>query len=166
LPKRALLHPLILLLFAPFLFAAAPGIALQDFSGKERHFREFLGRGQWVIVVAWSKDCPICKRDIHHMTFFHDEHKDREARVLGLSVDGLANRRQAQAFIDDHDLNFPNLIGDPLDASRLSGKPFIGTPTYYFFDPQGELVSVHVGSVTQAQAEEMIRRFKAQRTRD
>lgn len=149
------------LLLLPLLAVAAPDLALQDFSGKERQVREFIGKGQWVIVVAWSKDCPICKRDIHHMTFFHDEHKDKEARVLGLSVDGVANRRQAQAFIDDHDLNFPNLIGDPDDASRLSGQPFIGTPTYYFFDPQGRFVGGRVGSVTQAQAEDLIRNFKA-----
>jgi len=163
-PKR-IFASLLLLLLVPLLSAAAPELALQDFDGKQRDVREFLGQGHWVVVVAWSKDCPICKRDIHHMTFFHDEHKDKEARVLGLSVDGIAHRRQAQAFIDEHDLNFPNLIGDPDDASRLSGQPFIGTPTYYFFDPQGRFVGGRVGSVTQAQAEELIRNFKAQRAR-
>lgn len=161
-PKR-LLAPLIALLLAPLLLAAVPDLALQDFSGKERRLGEFLGKGQWVVVVAWSKDCPICKRDIHHMTFFHDEHKDKDARVLGLSVDGVANRRQAQAFIDDHDLNFPNLIGDPGDAAKLSGQPFIGTPTYYFFDPRGRLAAVRVGALTQSQAEDVIRSLNHQR---
>lgn len=154
-----------MLLLAPFLAAAVPDLSLQDFEGKERHLREFLGRGHWVIVVAWSKDCPICKRDIHHMTFFHDEHKDKGARVLGLSVDGVASRRQAQAFIDDYDLNFPNLIGGPEDASRLGGRPFVGTPTYYFFDPNGRLAGIRVGALTQTQAEELIEQFKAQHAR-
>lgn len=163
-PKR-LLSLLLLLFLVPLWSAAGTDLALQDFNGKERRLREFLGRGQWVVVVAWSKDCPICKRDIHHMTFFHDEHKDKDARVLGLSVDGVDQRAQAQTFIDDHDLNFPNLIGDPEDASRLSGQPFIGTPTYYFFDPEGRFVGARVGAMTQAQAEDQIRRFQAQRAR-
>lgn len=163
-PKR-LLAPLLALLFLPLLSAAAPDLTLQDFDGKQRPVREFIGQGRWVIVVAWSKDCPICKRDIHHMTFFHDEHKNQDARVLGLSVDGVENRKAAQAFIDDHDLNFPNLIGGPEDATRLSGQPFVGTPTYYFFDPDGRFVGGRVGSVTQAQAEDMIRSLKAQRAR-
>lgn len=159
---RRLFVTIAVLLLYPFAAgAAAPDLALKDLAGKTHPVSEYIGKGQWTVVVVWSSDCPICKRDIHHMTFFHDEHQAKDARVLGLSIDGFENRAKAQAFVDDHDLNFPNLIGDPDDASRLSGQMFIGTPTYYFFAPDGRFASMRVGPVNQAQAEEVIRAISA-----
>lgn len=149
---------LILLLPVVVALAAAPSLILKDLDGKPRNVNEFIGKGQWVIVAVWSADCPICKREIFHMTFFHDEHKNKDARVLGLSIDGYADRKKARAFIEDQGLNFPNVIGSPQDASRLGNASFIGTPTYYFFAPDGKLAGQRVGPLTQSEAEEFIRR--------
>src|SRR5204862_830323 len=118
--------------------AGAPSVALSDLDGKPHNVREYLGKGQWLIVAVWSADCPICRREMYHMTFLHEEHKDKDARVLGLSIDGIAQRSKARDFADEQSLNFPNLIGQPGDAARLSGQTFVGTPTYYFFAPNGE----------------------------
>lgn len=154
-----------LLLLAPTAILAAPDMVLKDPSGKSRNVNEFIGRGQWVIVTVWSADCPICRRDMYHMTFFQEEHKEKGIQVLGLSIDGYAQRDQAQDFIDEQSLNFPNLIGTPADASRLSGHRFRGTPTYYFFAPDGAFMAVHVGSLTGAQAERVLRALKKDRPR-
>ncbi len=150
------------LLLAPFLvLASPPDVALKDFDGKTRQVSEFLGKGKWTVVTVWSADCPICKAEIFHMTFLHDEHKNKDITVLGLSVDGYASRKKAQGFIDDQKLNFPNLIGEPDDASLLSGTMFIGTPTYYFFSPEGEFAGQRIGPLTQEQAERTIENLKA-----
>lgn len=154
------------LLLAPLLALAAPtDIPLKDFEGKTRHTSEFLGRGKWTIVTVWSADCPICKREIFHMTFLYDEHKGKDVDVLGLSVDGPQNRNYAKRFVDDQGLNFPNLIGTPDDASLLSGTMFIGTPTYYFFAPDGRFVTQRVGPITQEIAEQIIVQLKADRAK-
>ncbi|HYA36994.1 MAG TPA: TlpA disulfide reductase family protein [Candidatus Methylomirabilis sp.] len=151
----------VLLCLAPALaLAAGPDVVLKDFTGKDRNVNEFVGQGKWTIVTVWSADCPICKRDIFHMTFFHDEHRKKDATVLGLSIDGYANRDKAQGFINDQSLNFPNLIGTPDDPSRLSGTVFIGTPTYYFFSPEGKFMAQRIGPITQAQAEEVIHQLE------
>jgi peroxiredoxin len=153
------------LLLLPWLaLAAGSGAVLKDFSGRDRNVNEYIGRGQWTVVAVWSADCPICKRDIVHMVFFHDEHRKRDAAVLGLSVDGFANLKKAQGFVDDQKLNFPNLIGDPHDAARLSGTPFRGTPTYYIFSPEGKFMTHRVGPVTQDQMEAIIKSLKAERS--
>jgi len=157
----------LLLWLVPLLAAAAgPQIVLRDFDGQPRDVGEYIGRGKWTVVAVWSADCPICKREIHHMTFFHDEHKNKDAVVLGVSVDGYANRGKAQGFIDDHALNFPNLIGTREDAGRFGGGPFIGTPTYYIFSPEGRYQAKRVGAASQEEIEGIINRLNAERARN
>lgn len=153
----------ILLVLSYAASAAAPDLTLQDLSGKARNVNEYIGKGRWVIVTVWSADCPICQREMYHMTFLHDERKDKDVRVLGLSIDGLANRAKAQEFAEDQSLNFPNLLGNPGDAGRLSGAPLAGTPTYYFFAPDGKFATLRVGALTQTQAERVLDALKKAR---
>ncbi|MDO8703887.1 MAG: TlpA disulfide reductase family protein [Sulfuricaulis sp.] len=155
---------IIVMWLAPALvLAAGTDIRLKDIDGKDHSVTEFIGQGKWTVVAVWSADCPICRRDIYHMTFFHDEHRKNNATVLGISVDGYANRDKARSFIDAQSLNFPNLIGDPDDVNRLSGLTFIGTPTYYFFSPEGKFMTQRIGPATQAQAEDIILGLEKQR---
>lgn len=145
--------------------AAAPSIVLKDQDGKTRNVSEFIGQGKWTVVAVWSADCPICRREIHHMAFFHDEHKKSDAHVMGLSIDSEAGRAKALAFIDDHSLSFPNLIGDPDVAAELGGGMFIGTPTFYVYSPEGKLAAQRVGAVTLQQMEDLLRQLKAKQAK-
>jgi peroxiredoxin len=143
--------------------AAAPDLVLPDVSGKPHAVSEYIGKGKWTVVAVWSADCPICKRDIYHMAFFHAAHGRQHATVLGISIDGIANRQKAAAFIEDQSLDFPNLIGDRSTPGRLTGRSFIGTPTYYVFTPEGKFVAERIGSQTQEQMEALIERLAAGR---
>lgn len=142
--------------------ADAPEVVLKDLSGKNRRVSEYIGHGRWVVVTVWSADCPICRREMYHMTFLHEERKDKDIQVLGLSIDGYAQRTKILDFVDEQSLNFPTLIGDRHDASRLSGRPLQGTPTYYFFAPGGRFMAAHVGAMTQRQAEAMVERLRTE----
>jgi thiol-disulfide isomerase/thioredoxin len=154
---------IIVALFIPWLGAASgPNFTLKDLGGREHNVNEFIGQGKWVVAAIWSADCPICRREIYHMTFFHEEHSKTDAVVLGVSVDGYANKEKARGFIEDQGLNFPNLIGEPADVSRFGGGAFIGTPTYYFFSPDGLFMKTHVGAISQEQAEHVIRSLSNQ----
>jgi len=147
----------IFLLLASLAMAAGPDVRLKDMDGKDRNANEFIGQGKWVVVTVWSADCPICRRDIYHMTFFHDEHRKSDAVVLGLSIDGYADREKAQGFVNDQSLNFPNLIGEWTDAARLGPGNFVGTPTYYFYSPEGKYMTQRIGPLTQDQANGILR---------
>lgn len=155
--KRIRAYSYFLLLFFPLLAHAATDAVFKDFSGKDRRLSEFIGRGKWTIVTFWAHDCPICKQEIHQMVFFHDAHRKKDAIVLGVSVDGYSNRGKAQQFIDDQALNFTNLITDPETVGRLGGGAFIGTPTYYLYDPEGRLAGKNVGPLTQEEVEAFIK---------
>lgn len=153
------------LLWASTGAAGADGIALvlTDLSGKDRRVNEYVGQGRWVVMPVWSLDCPVCRREMYHMTFLYEQHKDNDIRVVGLSIDGDEQRERVKDFVDEQSLNFPTLIGDPAQAHRLSGRPFEGTPTYYFFAPSGKFMQQHVGAMTQGQAERTVERLKKKR---
>lgn len=159
--QRLVRFPLWLVLLPWLALAAVPDLVLKDLEGREHHVREFLGQGKWVVVAVWSADCPVCRREIYHMTFFHDENRKKGMEVLGLSIDGWENVEKARAFARDQSLNFPNLIGDPDTPSRLTGTLFVGTPTYYVFSPEGALLAQRIGAVTQEQMEALIADLKA-----
>ncbi|MEW6131591.1 MAG: TlpA disulfide reductase family protein [Pseudomonadota bacterium] len=160
---QRILALLILLLFSTAIHAAAPSVELRDLDGRPRNANEFIGHGKWTVVVAWAHDCLICKREIHEMAAFHVAHKDRDAIVLGVSIDGMDKLREAREFVADHKLPFVNLIAEPEQEVMMAfgGGPFIGTPTYYIYDPSGKIVARNVGPTSQHDVEKFIDGYNA-----
>ena len=118
----------------PFFAVAGPDLVLLGLDGRHRAVSEFIGHGQWTVVAIWSTDCPICRRDMPEMAFFHDAHRHQDAIVVGVSIDGIARKPEIAGFIEDHGLDFVNLIGTPMQMAAFGG-PFRGTPTYYIYSP-------------------------------
>ena len=143
--------------------AAVPDIALQDLDGKPRNVNEFIGQGKWVIVVFWMHDCKICAGEIHHMSTFHQAHKNKDAIVLGVTIDGQAYREQARQFVAKHKLPFANLLTEPDTEAilKFGGGRFVGTPTHYFFDPIGRIVGRKIGPLSSADLEAFIEAFNS-----
>ena len=144
--------------------AAAPDILLMDMQGKPRNVNTAIGHGQWVIVTVWSHDCGICAREIHEMASFHKAHEKRDARVLGVSLDGRAQLEAARKFVRDHTLPFVNLVAEPEQEVMLKfgAGEFVGTPTYYIYDPKGELVGQQVGPLTREEVEKFLDVLRAE----
>ena len=157
---------MLLAVFLPVLaLAAGSTVKLPDPEGKTHSVGDFLGKGKWTVVAIWSVDCPICKKDIFHMAFFHDEHRNRDATVLGISIDGTGETKRVKEFIRNQSLSFPNLIGTTDTPEQISKKSFVGTPTYFIFDPKGEFLAQIVGPATQSQMEGYIKTLAAERAR-
>lgn len=137
--------------------ATVPSIAMKDLAGKTHNVNEYIGKGKWTVVAVWAHNCPICNQEIHQMEFFHDEHRKKDATVLGVSIDG-DNVDKAKGFVADHSLTFPNLITDPGTVSEFGAGDLIGTPTYLIFAPDGTLAGKKVGPLSQEQIEAMMAR--------
>jgi len=135
---------------------ATPNFVLKDVAGKSHNVNEYIGKGKWTVVTLWAHDCPICKQEIYQMVFFHDEHRKKDATVLGVSIDG-DNRAAAKRFIDDQGLNFPNLLIDPDQVGRFGAGELIGTPTYFIYTPTGKLTGKNIGPLTQKEVEAFIK---------
>lgn len=151
-----------LLLASLLLFASAISHAgiLTDFSGKPGSIQDYTGNGKWLVVMFWASDCHICGKEAPEYIRFHNKNKDKNARVLGISIDGLANKDAAQGFIDEHQLNFPSLIGKGEDIGamyyELTGEFWVGTPTFFIYDPSGKLRAAQAGAVPAEILEEFI----------
>lgn len=137
------------LLAAPA-FATPPSVPLSDFTGGMHDIATHLGKGQWVIVVAWAHDCHVCEAEMGEMAQFHRDYAKKDARVVGVSIDGFELRDKARAFVERHRLPFPNFLVEPDQEimMRFGGGPFYGTPTHYIYDPTGKLVAMSTGTVT------------------
>ena len=125
------------------------GESFADFDGQPRAISDYFSQDKWTIVMIWRHDCHVCNEEAAGYAFFHDGNEG--ARVLGLSMDGRANKDGAQAFIDNHDLPFENLIGEPRAVAayfqEMSGKRFRGTPSFLVFAPGGRLMAAQGGAV-------------------
>ena len=144
------------LLFVGLLFGlTAPAIAspgtFKDFDGQAGSISDYTGDGRWLMVMIWVHDCHVCNMEVEAYAQFHVERYQNDAQVLGLSIDGEANKAAAVEFIERHDVPFPNLIGELKDVAAhfqvLTGSPFRGTPSILLFDPKGELRAAQAGAV-------------------
>lgn len=141
--------------------AHAPSIELRDFDNTPRNVNEFIGKGQWTIVALWAHDCPICDKELGQMAAFHAAYRERDAIVLGVSIDGADKLGQARAFAARHQLPFVSLLAepDPDVLAKFGGGTFVGTPTHYFYDPLGRIVARKIGPLPKEDLEAFIEAF-------
>jgi peroxiredoxin len=159
---RRLLAVLLLVMVSAASWALEPlSIPLTDMDGKPTSLQEHTGKGKWLVVMIWAHDCHVCNQEAPNYDKFHTAHKDKDATVLGLSLDGKDLRKEALAFTQRHKLGFPSLIGEPHDVGAiyngLTGGDFAGTPTFLIFDPKGVIRAEQAGAVPVDLIEQFIR---------
>lgn len=145
------------LMFMCFWFAA-PAMAgisgagfLTDFDDNVHTLDEYTGQGKWTVVMIWASDCHVCNQEASAYDKFHQGHKNKDATILGLSLDGAAKKTEAEKFIQRHSVTFPNLIAEPDTVmqlyTQLTGQAWVGTPSFLIYSPSGELRAAQVGAV-------------------
>lgn len=130
--------------------------------GKPGAISDYAGKGKWLVVMLWASDCPVCNREAPNYEAFNEKHKNKDAQVIGVSLDGQANVKDAKEFVKRHGVKFPNLVGEPQNVARmykdLTGEDWVGTPTFMVYNPKGELLGSQVGGVPVKVIEDFIRR--------
>jgi len=139
--------------------------ASNAFSGSPADIGKYAGNGKWLVVMIWASDCTVCNREAHNYVDFQKQHQGKDAQMLGLSIDGKEKTKDALDFLKRHQLNFPNLIGEPMDVATMyqerTGNDWIGTPTFMVFNPKGELIGAQAGAVPVSIIESFIERESA-----
>ncbi len=140
---------------------AAHAAGLTDFNGKPHTISDYTGNGKWLVVMFWAHDCSVCNSDVGDKVKFYQRHRNKDAIVLGVSLDGKENLRGAIDFVRRHRVTFPNLIGEPQDVANLftqyTGDEWVGTPTFLIFDPQGKVRAEQAGAIPSSLIAQFIR---------
>jgi thiol-disulfide isomerase/thioredoxin len=137
---------LLVLLLVPGLSANASEIvdfSLPDLDGKQRTLSEF--RGKWVVVNYWATWCPPCLDEIPELVDFHEQHKDKNAVVVGVDFEDIALPK-LKTFVEDYFMSYPILHMKPGPKSELG--VISGLPTSFLVSPEGKLVAKQTGPVT------------------
>jgi alkyl hydroperoxide reductase subunit AhpC len=99
----------------------APDFTAQTTAGPIR-FHEWIG-DSWAVLFSHPKDfTPVCTTELGYMAGLKTEFDKRNTKIIGLSIDSVADHTRWQQDIADatgHPVNYP-LIGDPeLKVAKL-----------------------------------------------
>ena len=148
-------------LLAP-LGARAAGVEVQSLDGRRAGLGEFLAKDKWTLVMVWPPYCGACRKQYPLISEFHSKHKDKDAAVLGVSLDGYGESEKVKTYQGAHQQNFPSVLADPDDFidkyQRTTGEKFTGTPTYLLYDAKGALRAYIDGLVSTADIEDYLKR--------
>jgi peroxiredoxin len=150
-------YPVSVLLFGLLLLAHAVSAEPLDFelkglNGKTYHLSDY--RGKWVLVNYWATWCPPCREELPELEVFHNNHKDKDAVVLGVAMERIDPPR-LKAFVDEQFLSYPILMTEPAARTELGRIP--GLPTSFLVNPKGETVARQVGPLTVEDLETFIK---------
>ncbi|MGE0859057.1 MAG: TlpA family protein disulfide reductase [Gammaproteobacteria bacterium] len=116
--------------------------SFKDLEGRDQPLAQW--RGKHVVLNFWATWCPPCLKEI---PAFIDLQRTLEARGLtfvGVALDEVA---PVQAFVAEHGVNYPVLVGDQ-DVARLMsalGNEIGGLPYTVVLDPEGQVLMRHQG---------------------
>ena len=129
----------------------ASAFELQTLDGTRTRIDDHTGDGRWTLVMLWTTDCIPCEAQKPMIEAFHRDHRDVDARVVGVALDGMGMIDEIRAINARHESSYPVLVAfDDVFAEQfeaLTGKPFRATPTYLLYDRRGGFAGANVGPV-------------------
>jgi len=119
-------------------------ILLENLDGTQQTLDEYIGHGKWVVVNVWATACPFCREELFDLANFHDRHQNKDAIVLGLTLDlatfGFPDKDYLTGFAESYLIEYPLFLVNGDIASQVIGKPINRIPMTLFYNPEGKLV--------------------------
>lgn len=152
---------LIILALSCSIHAATLDALLEGMDGKKHSLSNYIGKGKWVVVNVWGTDCPYCRAELDALIDFHDLHQDKDAMVIGLTLDwptfDFPDKEELNEFALDYFIEYPLMMVNAKLAGEVVGKEVNMIPLTFFYNPKGDLVLRLNGVVTSAQLEKIIK---------
>lgn len=164
----------ILLTLSHTIYAQEHNFFLNGLDGQQHSLSQYVGKGKWVIVNVWATACPSCRRELFDLASFHDRHREKDAIVVGLTLDletfEIPDKAYLANFASTYLIEYPLLLVSGQIASKAIGIPVTTVPTSFFYNPKGEMVYQISGEITTQVLEDIIKNekpfYRAKRTKN
>lgn len=113
---------------------------LQDLNGNTTTLSEY--KGKWILINFWATWCGPCRMEMPTLESLHQEFKDENFVILGVSVD-QSSKKLVSKFIKNNNITF-KILHD--QTSRVSGQYRASSiPSLYLISPDWKLVGIFRG---------------------
>lgn len=121
----------------------APDFVLTDMDGERHSLRDY--RGEKTFVVFWAPWCGVCSAESDNISRVKSWLGER-LNVISVVLD-YRGRGDIQEFIDEHDVDYPVLLGNQGVQRSYNVSAY---PTLYIIDDEGNIEHTAVGYTTTA----------------
>lgn len=137
----------------PVIGTPVPDFTLERLTGGAFSSAEL--RGRTTLINFWAPWCPPCVQELPELARLHAALEDQGGQVIGIA---LARSDDVQAFIADHPLPFPLLLGDRTgsELARKLGNAHGGLPYSVVIDADGIIRAAHAGRLDEARARALV----------
>lgn len=102
-------------------------------------------QGKVLLVNFWATWCPPCRREIPSLIRLHNENKDKNFTVIGISMD-TSGRDKVETFIRKIGVNYPVALGNNGVSTAFGAQGAI--PSSFLVDEKGGIVKKYPGYVS------------------
>ncbi|RBP05565.1 thiol-disulfide oxidoreductase ResA [Rossellomorea aquimaris] len=121
----------------------APDFKLETLDGRTIKLSDYRGKG--VFLNFWGTWCKPCEKEMPYMEKSYQQFKEKGVETLAVNIgesDFIVNK-----FVDKYDLSFTFPMDRNRDLLEIYGVGPI--PTTFLINPEGKVVKVITGSMTQ-----------------
>ena len=129
-------------------------LVLPDPQGKSQALTQW--RGKVLVVNFWATWCDPCREEVPALVRVQRKQADHGVQVVGIGVDSADKIRD---FASKYQINYPLTVAGikVIDTSRKLGNSVGGLPFTVILDRNGDLAATHLGGLTEAQLEQLLK---------
>lgn len=148
---KSIISKLILtLLFTFYVFSqalAAPSanFSVVDLEGVKHELSNY--KGKWVLVNYWATWCPPCLEEVPDLIDLYENRNKKDVMVIGVVFD-YEDLQEVKDYVDDMLMSYPIVLSDNAVVAQFESVNVL--PTTFIFNPEGQLVRIKHGLVTEA----------------
>ncbi len=129
-------------------------LVLPDPQGKPQPFSQW--QGKVLVVNFWATWCEPCREEVPALVRIQQKAAARGLQIVGIGVDSADKIRE---FASIYHINYPLTVAglSVVDTSRKLGNTAGGLPFTVILDRNGRLAASHLGGLTEAQLEDLLK---------
>lgn len=131
----------------------APGFSLLGADGEIHHLSDYKDKA--LVINFWGTFCPPCVKEMPEFQKQHEKWQDADFEILAINLS--ETDLVVSSFLRQFDLEYPILRDQKRATERMYGLR--SYPTTFFVKPDGKIMEVFVGGMTEEQINERVERL-------